>query len=226
MCNKIIYGKVSELILKYAIKNHKNLYIKLNENGKAITCSEPEKGLFEFSKAKNIVESLSKNLKKLKFRVEAVPDIVPNQNKNDDGNYESQDSEVNPNRQKYEPSENITRWIEKFGVCADILSDAKRRADFICDELYKSDQKLMDILHIIEIEKSKDLYNGWLLYKRIKKNREDRRKLKDELLIVENVLREIDPRCFQRKKIQKAIEGLSNRKYRFRIIEEEQKNVM
>ena len=84
----------------------------------------------------------------------------------------------------------------------------------------------MDILHIIEIEKSKDLYNGWLLYKRIKKNREDRRKLKDELLIVENVLREIDPRCLQRKKIQKAIEGLSNRKYRFRIIEEEQKNVM
>lgn len=38
--------------MKYAIKNYKNLYIKLNENGKAITCSEPEKGLFEFSKAK------------------------------------------------------------------------------------------------------------------------------------------------------------------------------
>lgn len=125
-----------------------------------------------FQKQKNIVDSLSKNLKKLKFRVEAVPDIGLKQNKNDDVNYEGQDSEVNSKRQKYVPSGNITRWIEKFGVCADILGDAKRRADSICDELYKSDQKLMDILHIIEIEKPKDLYNGWLLYKRIKKNRE------------------------------------------------------
>lgn len=38
--------------MDYVIRNHKNLYIKLNENGKPVTCAEHEKSLFEQSKAK------------------------------------------------------------------------------------------------------------------------------------------------------------------------------
>lgn len=61
--------------IKYAIKNHKDLYIRLSENGKAATCSKAERDLFEYSKAKNIVNHLPKTLKRLNFRVEAVSDI-------------------------------------------------------------------------------------------------------------------------------------------------------
>lgn len=185
-----------------------------------MTCSEPEKGLFEFSKAKNIVDSLSKNLKKLKFRVEAVPDIETQKEK------VGKTANKITKRQEYIPSENITRWIEKFGVCSDILKEAKQRANLLCKKLYDSDKELIDILHIIEIEPPKDLYGGWIIYKKIKKNREDRRKLKDELLIVENVLKEINPSCLERKNIKKAVDGLLNREYRFRIIEEVRENAM
>ena len=38
--------------MDYVIKNHKNLYIRLNKNGTPVTCAEHEKTLFEQSKAK------------------------------------------------------------------------------------------------------------------------------------------------------------------------------
>lgn len=62
--------------MNYVIKNHKDVYIRLNQNGAPVTCSEHEKGLFEYSKAENILNSLPKTLKRLNFKVETIPDIV------------------------------------------------------------------------------------------------------------------------------------------------------
>lgn len=44
--------------------------------------------------------------------------------------------------------------------------------------------------------------------------------MKDELLIVENVLKDVDPKYLRRKRVQRAIDGLLNRKYTFRVVEE------
>jgi len=184
----------------------------LSENGKPTTCSVFEKGLFEYSKARNIVDHLPKTLKKLGFKAEAVPDINPHSkpvNKKELKNTE------------YKVPESVSRWIEKFGACADILSEAKSREKELIKDLTKSDKELLDILHVIEMEKSKDLYGGWLIYKKIRENRKKRREYKDEILIVENILGEIDSSCLQREKVKKAIQGLVGRKYRFRIVEEE-----
>ena len=61
--------------MDYVIKNHKNLYIRLNKNGSPVTCAEHEKSIFEYSKAKNILNGLPKTLKRLNFMVDPVPDI-------------------------------------------------------------------------------------------------------------------------------------------------------
>lgn len=51
--------------------------------------------------------------------------------------------------------------------------------------------------------------------------------MKDELLIVENVLEQVkNISCFHREKIQKAINGLFNRKYTFRVVEVEESDVV
>ncbi len=198
------------------IKNQKNVYIKLNKNGQPITCPESCKSLFEYSKAKNICDSLPKTLKKLKFKVEAIPDLITSK----------EIGKKTIQNQDYIPSENITRWVDKFGVCADILNEAKQREKDLINELENSDKELLNILHSIELEKPKDMYGGWQEYKQMKINREKRRNLKDELLIVENVLREINPDCIQRERVQKAIDGLLNRKYSFRIVEEVEENAV
>ncbi len=201
--------------MDYVIKNHKNLYIRLNQNGTPVTCAEHERTLFEQSKAKNILNSLPKTLRRLNFKVEAIPDIHSNKKKIIEEN--------DMKREEYIPSENITRWIEKFGKCGDILGEAEEREKQLLKDLKDNDRELIDILHIIEIEKSKDMFAGWQLYKRIRNNRIERRSMKDELLIVENVLEQIiNISCLHREKIQKAINGLFTRKYTFRIIEEEE----
>lgn len=192
------------------------MFIKLNENGCAVTCAESMKGIFEHSKAKNILSSLPKALKRMNFRMEAIPDIKP---KEEEKIVEKKIIQ----KDNYIPSEDITRWVDKFGLCADIFDEAKQRESELITELYNVDQEFIDILHTIEIEKPKDLYGGWQEYKRVRENREKRRNIKDELLIVENVLSEINPSCLQRDKVQKAINGLLGRKYTFRIIEEEEK---
>jgi len=161
---------------------------------------------------------LPKTLKRLNFRVEAIPDITQKKKVIE---------EKDIKRDEYIPSENITRWIEKFGKCGDILSEAETREKQLISDLKDNDKELIDILHIIEIEKTKDLFNGWQLYKCIKKNRIERRSMKDEILIVENVLEQIkNISCFHREKIQKAINGLFTRKYAFRIVAEEDADVM
>jgi len=203
--------------MNYVIKNHKNVYIRLNENGKAVTCSEHEGSLLEYSKAKNILGSLPKTLRRLNFKVEPVPDIIQ----------KKVIEEKDVKREEYVLSENITRWVEKFGKCGDILGEAEEREKQLVNDLKDNDKELIDILHIIEIEKPKDMFSGWQLYKRIRNNRIERRSMKDELLIVENVLEQIkNISCFHREKIQRAINGLFTRKYTFRIVEEEEANVM
>lgn len=204
--------------MDYVIKNCKNVYIRLNKNGAPVTCAENEKTLFEELKARNILKCLPKTLKRLNFKIEAISDI--SKTKKIIGEKDSK-------RGEYIPSENITRWIEKFGKCGDVLSEAEEREKQLINNLKDNDRELIDILHIIEIEKPKDMFSGWKLYKRIRSNRIERRNMKDELLIVENVLEQIkNISCFHREKIQKAIDGLFTRKYTFRIVEEEDGDVV
>ena len=199
--------------MDYVITNpNKKIYIRLNENGSPETCVKQVAQRFEYSKARNILGNLPKSLKKFHFKVMAVLDISQKKNI-----IESKDDKSD----QHIATENITQWIEKFGKCGDILCEAEEREKQLLKELSDFDKELLDILHIIEIEKSKDLYNGWKLYKRIKNNRKQRRNIKDEIMIVENVLQNIkNISCFHREQVQKAIDGLFNRKYTFRIIEE------
>ncbi len=203
--------------MNYVIRNHKNLYIKLNENGVPLTCSDHEKGVFEYSKAVNITKSLKKSLKKLNFKVEPLPDIRPQSNKEVISILKRKIIESS----NYEVSENVTRWIDRFGSCYDVLKDAEQTLMNLVVELETSDNELLDILHIIELDPPKDLYGGWQIYKAILKNRKRRRNIKDETVIINNVLGEIKPDCLDRERIKRAIDGLIGRKYTFRVIEME-----
>ena len=74
--------------MNYVIKNSKGVYIRLNENGKAVTCSKDKRTIFEYSKAKNVVNNMQNTLKRLNFNVESLPDIISKNDSNeiDDSN--------------------------------------------------------------------------------------------------------------------------------------------
>lgn len=207
--------------MDYLIANpNKQVFIRLDNNGRPETCGRETAQKFESSKAKNIVDHLPRTLKRFHFRAQAIPEITPQVNKNI---VQEMEKNVIQGNVDYEVTENITQWLDKFGSCADVLEEAKERQKSLLQQLEDEDNKLLDILHRIELESSKDLYHGWLLYKEIKANRKNRRIMKDELLIIQNVLEKVDSFWLSREQIQKAVDGLFKRKYRFRIIEEEEK---
>lgn len=192
--------------MDYVIKNKKEVYIRLNQNGLPVTCTEHEKTLFEQSKAKNILDSLPKTLRRLNFKVEPVPErniekkVIKSEN--------------------YLISDQIKQWVEKFGICDDILKEAQKRKDELNKSLSEIDKEFINIIHEIEFEGKVDLYGGWQERNKLKENREKRRLIKDELLIISNVLR-MDFRNLDRDMIDKAVLGLANRKFTYRVVEEE-----
>lgn len=198
------------IILDYVIRNKSGLYIKLNENGTPVTCGESNKDLFECSKANNICKSLPKQLKKFKFFVEAVPDIQP----------KTEEQKVITTN-TYKLSENVTRWIYELGQCEDILSKASNRCEELNGELSDVDLKLQDILHSIELSDKCDMYKAWQIINDIRDLRKKRREIKDEKLVLSGIKSQ-GITYLSRSSVQKCVDGLFKRKYRIRIVDDEE----
>lgn len=191
--------------MNYMIKNNGKVYIRV-VNGKVETCAENMKSIFSEAKAKNILRSLPKTLKRFNFHVEAIPDIPP----------KVVESKV------YQIPESVSQWIDKFGSCGQIFNEAKARSDILVAELNSCDEELIDIVHDAELENNMNMYKGYLVYVRLRNNRRKRRIIKDELLIISDVLKEVNPSVLQQSRIQKAVDGLLHRKYTYRITEIEE----
>ena len=161
--------------MDYCIKNSKSVYLKLDNNGTPITCVENAKQLFEFSKAKNILGSLPKSLRRLNFRIEAIPDIVTKPKEFVESN-------------TYQVSDEILAWRDKFKTVDEIKSEAKERVDKLAELLHDNAQKILDVRHKIELENNKNMYDGYLLYVDLRTLLRERRVMKDEQLILKDVL--------------------------------------
>lgn len=186
----------------------------MNHNGAPVTCAEHEKSLFEQSKAKNILDSLPKTLKRLNFEVEPILDIEQNKLNS------TADRKVIKNENYIIPDQ-ITQWIEKFGICDDILKEAQERKEELSRLLSDVDKEFSNMVHKVELEEKIDMYGAWRERMEWQKNRRKRRKIKDELLIISNVLK-MDFRNLDRSTIDKAVRGLAKRKFTYRVIEEEE----
>lgn len=200
--------------MDYVIKNHKNLYIRLNKNGLPVTCAEHEKTLFDQSKAKNILASLPKTLKRLNFKVEAIMDIGQGKlNTSADIKIIKADNYIIPDQ--------IKQWMEKFGICDDILKEAQKRKDELNKIISNCDRAVSNWLHEVELEKKKNACGGYLKYKDIKEIVDKRRVAKDEWIIINNILR-MDFRNLDREVVNNAVVDLTKRKFTYRVIEEEE----
>lgn len=203
--------------MDYIIKNHKSVYIRLNKNRTPVTCTEYEKTLFEESKARNILNSLPKTLRRLNFKIEPISDIKPK--------VKNIEKKILKCENDYIISDDINRWIEKFGICDDILKEAKDRKEELNSIISNYDKAVNNWLHEVELEKKKNASGGYLKYRDIKNIVDARRKAKDEWLIINNILK-MDFRNLDRDVVNKAVVGLANRRFTYRVIEEEIENAL
>ena len=200
------------------VTNNKKTFIRLNNSGSPITCGKNEAQCFEYSKARNIADNLPKTLKKFHFKVQAVPEIPKKKEiKESSSSKDVKDKKVI--QKKYVPSENVTRWVEKFGTCDDILKEAVKRKEELSVMLSSVDKELVNELHIIELESNKNACQGFLEYKRMKVILEKRREIKDEMMIIRNVI-STDYTYLSRERVKKSVDNLSSRKFTLRVIDD------
>lgn len=197
--------------MDYVIKNDRNLYIRLNKQGLPVACGQSNKGLFTNDKARNIVDNLPKHLKKLRFKVEAIPDTVKPKV------VETPKVLV---KDAYEQAIGISSWLNKFGEYSKTIDEAKSRKEDLLLSLSNVDRKLSNELHKIELEAWKNACSGYFEYKEIKHITEERRKIKDELFIL-NCILDTDCKNLTLNKLDTLSNKLASRKFVYRIVEDE-----
>ena len=146
----------------------------------------------------------------MNFKVEAIPEIP-----------QKVDEQKVITTNTYVPSENVTRWIEKLGQLEDVLIEVSKRDEELNGELSDVDLKLQDILHNIELSDKCDMYKSWKIMNEIRDLRKQRRNIKDEKLVLSGIKSQ-GITYLSRSSVQKCVDGLSKRKYRIRIVEEEE----
>lgn len=223
------------------IVNKRRVYIKITEDGRIDTCSERDRTVMDERKAKNILKSLPRTLKNLKFHIEYIPDEInpaksehperdpnsivrfqlvdDNKNKSEQNQTSSKKKQATMKNDEYEIPENISRWLDKFGMCDDVIKEARNRMTELESELDHIHKKMCDTYHVIEFHKKADMYTAWKIYKTQNELLMKRRYIKDEYSILSDVLKG-DFSVFERENMKKRIDALNKRTYVFRVVED------
>lgn len=205
--------------MDYLIFNpSKRLFIRLDRYGAPETCSETCARRFEYSKAKNIIRSLPKGLRRLHFKVEGVPDIVEPVIQKDDKIFTSSDEEHKTKiltHSYYEVPNCVTQWVSKVETCNFLAHDARQRKDELVQALSNVDKKIANITHMVLFERPQNACNGYKRYRDWKRLVDERSVIKDELLVVSAIL-ESNLQSLAANHIRKTVEGLKTRKFTMR----------
>ena len=215
--------------LDYVITNHsKKIFIRLGDGGVPETCSKNQCQYFTQKKAKNIINSLPKTMKKFHFLAMQIPPLF-NQDKCDQqGSYQNIYHESNHEDKNNIKCKILTKeyvvpieveiWLDKMKSCNGLAKEALCRKNELLCQLSNVDRELSNCLHEIELCKNMNACNGYKEYRRIKIILEKRRVIKDELIVVKSILSS-NLQSIGSDRIQKVIDGLGNRKFTIRDVD-------
>lgn len=187
-------------------------WIMKDRNGKYVpTSCESFADIFSKKQAENIQKcSLAKALRGV-FYVEKTSEEVPAQVK------PVTDKDIEETG-KVMVSEDIKYWLDKATDMSNIANEAINRKRKLCQELSLVDKELCDILHYIEFC-NLNAAQGYKAYKMVKERRILRRKIKDEISILDSILGQKVSQT-AKNMIQKTAENMDKRTYEPRILKE------
>jgi hypothetical protein len=193
-------------------------YLRQNDNGDYV----PVKNIMlanswkQQSKAKNVLDScLNKNLRGrykvigIEIEDEVLPELKP--------------LRANESFSKSIAAEQIAdgetdKWVTSLGDMKVFIADSEARRDELESSLSEVDKEITDIEHYIEFGKF-NAYQGYLAFNMLKQRLMKRRKIKDELIVLQQI-GECKITTDKINSIQQAIHNLNNRKYTPRVLSE------
>ena len=215
--------------LDYVITNHsRKIFIRLGDGGTPETCSKNQCQYFTQKKAKNVLKSLPKTMKKFHFMAIKMPLSFDqdkcDQQKSFKNTYHESDHEDKNNikcktfKKEYAVPIEVETWLEKMKSCNGLAKEALCRKNELMCQLSNVDRELSNCLHEIELCKNMNACDGYKEYRRIKIILEKRRVIKDELIVVKSILSS-NLQSIGSDRIQKVIDGLGNRKFTIRDVD-------
>lgn len=117
----------------------------------------------------------------------------------------------------------------KSGLCVKLNENG---APITCNEsqrgLFETEKRLaiplalaVGVSDTIELSDKCDMYKAWQMINEIRDLRKQRRNIKDEKLVLSGIKSQ-GITYLSRSSVQKCVDGLSKRKYRIRIVDEEE----
>ena len=100
----------------------------------------------------------------------------------------------------------------------DLIKNVSDRKQELIAEQQRVDLEIVDIQHYIELGNF-NAYNGWLASKMLQNKLRQRRKIKDELLII-NSIGSTQINAASIENLHKSVNGLNTRKYTPRVLSE------
>lgn len=192
----------------------RRIYIKLDDCGKAVTCVKSAAQTFSDKKAKNILSSLPKTLKKFNFVIVPVSDEKTEDTKKCIVKAVAEKKTIK--NDSYKIPDEIVNWTERFKSCNGLIIEATARKNELFEQLSNIDKELSNCLHEIELTRSKNACDGYKEYKKIKTVLERRRVIKDELAIVQSI-----SSCdMDFNQIDDVVNRLKNREFTIRDVDD------
>lgn len=199
--------------MDYVIANpSKKVFIRLGKCGAFETCTKSMAAHFSEEKAKNVLKNLPKTLRKFNFS------IFGNYNNSNLGSAESNADEDNVIfNAAYKKSDSVDFWIDKMKEFQEFSDKALKRKSQLVQDLFNVDKEVSNCLHKIELTNWKNGCDGYKEYKTLKTIFERRRKIKDELIVVESILNS-NLGDIKAEEFDKTVVWLNNRVFKIREI--------
>lgn len=166
----------------------------------------------------SITRNRQKEFLRTVYQNHLEPFRVEKYDKPPDGVKQVNKEEISHNTEKVLISDNIQRWIDRISDLNGLAKDATDRKDVLSKELSDVEKEIQDCLHYIEFT-NLNAAQGYKAYKILKDRRVKRRSIKNELQVLGIILgKKISETATD--EIMKCIEGLDNRQYAPRVLQE------
>lgn len=201
---------------RYILANNQGSYIALHGNKYVPSKSIRDAKIWDtVQEASNIlVNSLSKKIRN-GFRVKPINNTVISCRNSFEEDNSSSPREICS--RKIEACD-IDGWLAKVESVSNIFKDCERRFEEMNQMQSEIDKEIVDIQHYIEFG-TFNAYQGWLCFKILQKLLLQRRQIKNEILILQNV-----QNCKLTEEnihnLKKSIAGLKTRVYAPRMLPE------
>lgn len=220
---------------EYFIRNREGEYLQDRNNSYAIVKEKSKASRWSLQKAHNRAKSLPKLIQSRgPWYIELCTDsftgideedleeinvaqILPSVTKPAHSEFNTRCNPSVISHFHYEVPPEVLNWTNAVSNIAKLQQSTAEKLTELRLRLQESEYERIDILHLIELQPSLNMYEGYKLYKRLRENLHARRVVKDEIQAIKVFVESISISELAESSVTEFLRVLEKRKYHVRV---------